>query len=75
MIEIAPGITVDEKVRSGKPVILGSRVPVDVVLGKLSAGMSSEEVAREYGITTRDVQAALAYAARTIAEEEVRAVG
>lgn len=33
MMEIAPGITVDENVRFGKPVISGTRVPVDLVVG------------------------------------------
>jgi uncharacterized protein (DUF433 family) len=31
MIELATGITVDPNVRFGKPVILGTRVPVDKV--------------------------------------------
>lgn len=74
MTEIAPGIEVDGNVRFGKPVIRGTRVPVDLVVGKLSGGMTTEEVAEEYGLTREDVLAALAYAARTISEEQVRAV-
>ena len=73
-IEIAPRIVVDEKVRFGKPVIKGTRVPVDLVVGKLAGGMSVEEVMREYNLTREDVQAALAYAAKLCAEEQVRAV-
>lgn len=45
--EIAPRIEVDEAVRFGKPVILGTRVPVEVVVGKLAGGMSVKEVADE----------------------------
>ena len=63
-----------ERVRFGKPVIEGTRVPVDLVLGKLAAGMTTEAVAEEYGLARDDVLAALAYAARTLAAEEVRAV-
>ena len=63
-MEIAPGITVDEKVRFGKPVIKGTRVPVDLVLGKLSGGMNYEEVTEEYEITREDILAVLRYAAR-----------
>jgi uncharacterized protein (DUF433 family) len=74
MIQLAPRIVVDERVRFGKPVIEGARVPVDVVLGKLAAGMTTEAVAEEYGLTRDDVLAALAYAAHTLAVEEVRAV-
>lgn len=74
MIQLAPRIVVDERVRFGKPVIEGTRVPVDVVLGKLAAGMTTEAVAQEYGLILDDVLAALAYAAHTVAGEEVRAV-
>ena len=63
-MEIAPGITVDEKVRFGKPVIKGTRAPVDLVLGKLSGGMNYEEVTEEYEITREDILAVLRYAAR-----------
>jgi uncharacterized protein (DUF433 family) len=74
MTEIAPRITVDEKIRFGKPVIQGTRVPVDLVVGKLAGGMGIEEVMEEYELTREEVLAALAYAARVIAEEHVRAV-
>ena len=74
MIQLAPRIVADEHVRFGKPVIEGTRVPVDVVLGKLAAGMTTEAVAEEYGLTRADVLAALAYAAHTLAGQEVRAV-
>jgi uncharacterized protein (DUF433 family) len=47
-------------------------VPVEIVIGKLSGGMTYEEVADEYGITRDDVLAALSYAAAMIAGEEIR---
>ena len=74
MIEIAPRITVDEKVRFGKPVIKGTRVPVDLVLGKLAGGMKIEEVMEEYGITREDVLAVLNYAAEVLSREEIKVV-
>jgi uncharacterized protein (DUF433 family) len=74
MKEIAPGIVVDPAVRFGKPVIKGTRVPVDLVVGKLAAGMTIEAVAEEYGLTREDVLASLSYAARTLAEDQIRAV-
>lgn len=73
MIEIAPRITVDDRVRFGKPVIRGTRVPVDLVIAKLAGGMTVDDVADEYGIEREDVLAALAYAARSLGEEQVRA--
>jgi len=64
-------IVVDPKVRHGKPVIKGTRVSVDVILGSLAGGMSVEEVADEYGITRDDVLAAIEYAAKLISMEEI----
>jgi uncharacterized protein (DUF433 family) len=62
--EIAPRIVVDEEVRFGKPVIKGTRVPVELVVGKLAGGMTFEEVMKEYDLTKRDILAALDYAAK-----------
>ena len=73
-MEIAPRINVDEKVRFGKPVITGTRVPIDLILGKLAGGMTYEEVMVEYEITREDILAALDYAAKTLPSEEIRAV-
>ena len=73
-MEIAPRISVEEKVRFGKPVITGTRVPVDLILGKLAGGMTYEEVMVAYEITREDILAALDYAAKTLASEEIRAV-
>jgi uncharacterized protein (DUF433 family) len=71
-VEIAPGIAVDPSVRFGKPVIAGTRVPVELVVAKLAGGMTSEEVAQEYEITLQDVRAALGYAASVLAGEDVQ---
>jgi len=73
-MEIAPRISVDEKVRFGKPVITGTRVPVDLILGKLAGGMTYEEVMVEYEINREDILATLDYAAKTLASEEIRTV-
>jgi uncharacterized protein (DUF433 family) len=58
-MEIAPKISVDERVRFGKPVITGTRVPVDLILGKLAGGMTYEEVMAEYDITREAILAVL----------------
>ena len=74
-MDIAPRITIDEKVRFGKPVIKGTRVPVDLVIGKLAGGMTYEEVMSEFDLTKEDILATLEYAAKHLSEEEVRAIG
>jgi uncharacterized protein (DUF433 family) len=72
MKEIAPGIVVDREVRFGKPVIKGTRVPVDLVIGKLAGGMTTEELMKEYDLKREDVLNALPYAAKLVREEEIR---
>ena len=74
-MEIAPRISVDEKIRFGKPVISGTRVPVDLLIGKLAGGMTYEEVISEYDISREDILAVLDYAAKILSSEEVKVVG
>ena len=52
----------------------GTRVPVDLVVGKLAGGMTVEQVAEEYDLAREDVLAALRYAAEAVAGEQVRQV-
>lgn len=72
MREIAPKIVIDPKIRFGKPVIKGTRVTVEEVLGFLSGGMDYGEIEREYGIKKEDVLAAINYAAAFIKGEEIK---
>ena len=71
--EISPGIVVDPEIRSGRPVIKGTRVPVDVVVSRLATGMTFRDIVEEYELTEDDIRSALAYAANVLASEEVRA--
>jgi len=70
-MQLPERITVDKAIRSGRPVIRGTRVPVDLILGKLAGGMTYDEVMTEYDITREDILAALEYAACTISEERL----
>lgn len=67
-------IVIDDKIHFGKPVIKGTRVPVELVIAKLAGGMTLEEVQKEYKISRNDVLAALDYAAKTISGEEIRVI-
>lgn len=69
--EIFPGIVINPKIRFGKPVIKGTRIPVDLILGKLAGGMKIEEVKKEYGLTQRQILTAIKYAAQIISQEEI----
>ena len=55
----------------GKPVIKGTRLPVDLLLEKLAYGHTEEKLIEEYPfITKEDIHAALLYASRIISLEE-----
>ena len=71
-IEISPGITVDNEVHHGKPVIKGTRVPVSLVLGQLAGGVTYAEIEDEYGVDFEGIKAALRYATDIVAHETVR---
>ncbi|HHV56419.1 MAG TPA: DUF433 domain-containing protein [Firmicutes bacterium] len=72
MPEIYPGIVVDEGLKGGKPVIKGTRVPVEIVLAKVAGGATFEEIMREYDLQREDLLAAFRYAASVVSEEEVK---
>ena len=57
-------IEINPAVMAGKPVIRGTRVPVELVLRKLGAGMPAEEILADHpNLTLDDVRAAQAFAA------------
>ena len=65
-------ITVDPKVMVGKPVIRGTRIPVELIVRMLAQGIPEPEILREYPrLEPDDIRAALGYAARVLANEEV----
>ena len=69
-------IEVNPRVMLGKPVIRGTRIPVELILRKLSEGASEGDVLEAYPRLTRaDIQAAMRYAADTLAHEEVVFIG
>jgi uncharacterized protein (DUF433 family) len=64
-------IEVNPKVMLGKPVIRGTRIPVELILRKLSEGATDAELIDAHPRLTReDIRAAIAYAADTLANEE-----
>lgn len=71
--EVFPGITVDPQVVHGRPVVAGTRVPVEVVLGELAGGSSFEDVMREYHLTNDQVRTALAYVTQMLSSTTVYA--
>ena len=64
-------IEINPKVMMGKPVVRGTRIPVDLILRKLGEGASEDDLLDAYPrLTLEDILAALHYAAATLAHEE-----
>ncbi len=69
-------IEVNPKVMMGKPVIRGTRIPVELILRKLSEGLTEDELLEAYPRLTRGgIKAAIGYAAETVAHEENLVLG
>ena len=63
-------VEINPRVMLGKPVIRGTRVPVELIVRKLSEGATEADLLDAYPrLTAKDIQAALAYAARSVAHE------
>lgn len=67
-------ITADPEIRHGRPIVAGTRVPVEIILGSLAGGMTVDQVCEEYDIDREDVLAVLEYARESVAGEEVRSL-
>ena len=65
-------IEINPDIMFGKPVIKGTRIPVELILKMLSQDMSVKEILVEYPhLTKGDIQACLAYATQSLEVEEV----
>lgn len=68
-------IEVNPSVMLGKPVIRNTRIPVELVLRKLSEGATVAELLDAYPrLSEEDIRACLTYAADAIAHEDVYSV-
>ncbi len=65
-------ITFDRNIFGGKPIIRGMRISVAMILELLSKVSSMQEILEDYpDLEIADIQAALHYAYRLVANEEV----
>jgi len=65
-------IEINPQVMGGKPVIRGTRIPVETILRKLGAGIPVADILADHPrLTDDDVHAAQAFAADYLADEEV----
>ena len=69
-------IEINPRIMLGKPVIRGTRMTVELVLRKLGEGATEQDLINAYPHLTRaDIQAAVNYAADTLAHEETVLLG
>lgn len=65
-------IEINPKIMAGKPVITGTRIPIDLILKKLAQNMDIDDLLKDYPRLTKEaVQAVLLYAGKVIGEKEV----
>jgi uncharacterized protein (DUF433 family) len=68
-------VVLDPSVMLGKPVIKGTRMPVDLIVEKIAIGESIPQLLDDYPFLKEDdLRAALLYSARSLSREEVYAV-
>ena len=67
-------ITADPKVLVGKPIIRGTRLSVEFILGLVAQGWPEQEIIRNYQVTEDQVRACAAYAQDRLTEERVYAL-
>jgi len=65
-------IVIDPEILVGKPVIKGTRLSVEFIVGLLAAEWSEEDILRSYpGLTHEDIIACLNYAEERLTSERV----
>jgi uncharacterized protein (DUF433 family) len=67
MDDLLKRIRVNPKVMVGKPVIRGTRLTMEYILGMLAQGDTVEEILVEYpGLVKEDIRACLLFASRSL---------
>jgi uncharacterized protein (DUF433 family) len=67
-----PRVVLDPNVLTGKPVIRGTRLSVEFIIGLLADGWNDADILANYpGVSRDDVLACLAYARDTLSSERV----
>jgi uncharacterized protein (DUF433 family) len=65
MTDLLDRITINPEIRSGKPIIRGTRITVVDILEYMAGGMSNEEILDDFpDLSADDIRAVLAFAAQ-----------
>jgi len=72
MNELLRRIKINPEIMGGKPVIKGTRIPVESILRRLSEGLNIKEILEDYPyLTEEDIRAALLYASKVLEDETI----
>jgi uncharacterized protein (DUF433 family) len=76
MINLLDHIEINPKILLGKPIIRGTRIPVELIVKLIAQGWTNQEILSEYpALKQADIKAALLYAEKVLEEEEIFSVG
>ena len=65
-------IVIDEKILGGKPVIKGTRIPIEIILKKLAQNMDINDILRDFPrLTKEDIKASIMYAESLVEDNEI----
>jgi uncharacterized protein (DUF433 family) len=65
-------ISSDPRIMMGKPVVTGTRITVELILDKLAAGETVEQILSEHPrLTAESIRAAIAFAAKALRADVV----
>ncbi len=68
-------ITADPEIFSGKPIIRGMRISVELILSLLAQGVALDEILYDYpDLAAEDIRACIAYAHAVLANDSLEAV-
>lgn len=67
-----PRITLDPEILAGKPVVRGTRLSVEFVIGLMAEGWSEADILRNYpSLAHEDIAACLAFARDLLKSEKI----
>ena len=70
--ELLDRVVINPKVMVGKPIIKGTRIPIDMIVKLVAQGMTIEEILEDYPkLSKEDVKAALLYSAEVVSGESI----
>ena len=72
MLNLYEQVELNPEVLLGKPIIRGTRIPVQLIVKLIAQGWKNEEILKEYPVLKEEnIRAALLYAEKVLEEEEI----